>query len=25
MRRYKEMDVQLISPMDDDRGQIWVW
>lgn len=24
MRRYKEMDVQLISPMDDDRGQIWV-
>ncbi len=24
MRRYKEMDVQLISPMDDDRGQLWV-
>ena len=24
MRRYKEMDVELISPMDDDRGQIWV-
>ncbi len=24
MRRYKEKDVQLISPMDDDRGQIWV-
>ena len=24
MRRYKEMDVQLISPMEDDRGQSWV-
>ncbi len=24
MRRYKEMDVELISPMDDDRGQLWV-
>ena len=24
MRRYKEMDVQLISPLDDDRGQLWV-
>lgn len=24
MRRYKEMDVQLISPMDDDRGQLWI-
>jgi DNA-binding Lrp family transcriptional regulator len=24
MRRYKEMDVELISGMSDDRGQIWV-
>lgn len=24
MRRYKEMDVELISQMDDDRGQLWV-
>ena len=24
MRRYKEMDVELISKDDDDRGQIWV-
>ena len=24
MRRYKEKDVQLISPLDDDRGQLWV-
>ena len=24
MRRYKEMDVELISPMDDDRGQLRV-
>ncbi len=24
MRRYKEMDVELISGEDDDRGQLWV-
>ena len=24
MRRYKELDVELISGMSDDRGQIWV-
>lgn len=24
MRRYKEMDVKLISPIEDDRGQLWV-
>ncbi len=24
MRRYKEMDVELVSGMSDDRGQIWV-
>lgn len=24
MRRYKEMDVELVSKEDDDRGQIWV-
>lgn len=24
MRRYKELDVELISTSDDDRGQIWV-
>lgn len=24
MRRYKEMDVELVSAEDDDRGQIWV-
>ena len=24
MRRYKEMDVELVSSDDDDRGQIWV-
>jgi DNA-binding Lrp family transcriptional regulator len=24
MRRYKELDVELISSSDDDRGQIWV-
>lgn len=24
MRRYKEMDVELISGMSDDRGQLWV-
>ena len=24
MRRYKEMDVNLISAADDDRGQLWV-
>lgn len=24
MRRYKEMDVELVSVDDDDRGQIWV-
>lgn len=24
MRRYKEMDVELVSDRDDDRGQLWV-
>ncbi len=24
MRRYKEMDVKLVAPNDDDRGQLWV-
>ncbi len=24
MRRYKEMDVNLVSPINDDRGQLWV-
>lgn len=24
MRRYKEMDVELVSGSDDDRGQLWV-
>ncbi|MBO5322338.1 MAG: Lrp/AsnC family transcriptional regulator [Clostridia bacterium] len=24
MRRYKEMDVELVSDKDDDRGQLWV-
>ena len=24
MRRYKEMDVELISAEDDDRGQLWI-
>ncbi len=24
MRRYKEMDVELVSPLEDDRGQLWV-
>lgn len=24
LRRYKEMDVELVSEKDDDRGQIWV-
>ncbi|MBQ6848061.1 MAG: Lrp/AsnC family transcriptional regulator [Clostridia bacterium] len=24
LRRYKEMDVELVSDMDDDRGQLWV-
>ena len=24
MRRYKELDVQLVSPEEDDRGQLWV-
>lgn len=25
LRRYKEMDVELVSGEDDDRGQLWVW
>ena len=25
MRRYKEMDVELISSEKDDRGQLWLW
>ncbi len=24
MRRYKEMDVELVSPDEDDRGQLWI-
>ena len=24
MRRYKELDVELVSPDEDDRGQLWV-
>ena len=24
LRRYKEMDVQLVSEKDDERGQLWV-
>ncbi len=24
MRRYKEMDVKLLEPNDDDRGQLWI-
>ena len=24
MRRYKELDVELVSPNEDDRGQLWI-
>lgn len=25
LRRYKEMDVELVNGNEDDRGQLWVW